>query len=65
MNTIHITKVDIEELPSMAQDVKENQRHGIISEVSEKLSDNKDIRIHYYRSSIRATASKLEPCGGR
>ena len=64
MNAIHITQVDIEELASMAQDVKENQRHGIISEVSEKLSDNKDIRIHY-RSSIRATASKLEPCGGR
>ena len=52
-------EVDIVEL---AQDVKENQRPGIISEVSEKLSDNTDIRIHF-RSSIRAKASKLEPCG--
>ena len=40
----------IAELASMAKDVKENQRRGIISEVSEKLSDN--IYIYLYITYI-------------
>ena len=63
-NSEHDTQKDIVELARMAQDFKENQRHGIISEVGENLSHNKDIRIHF-RSLIGAIASKLEPCGGK
>ena len=61
-NSKHDTQKDIVELARIAQDFKNNQRHGIIPEVGEKLSYNKDKRIHF-RTSIGAKASKLEPCG--
>ena len=57
-NSKHDTQKDIVELARMAQDFKDNQRHGIISEVGENLSYNKDKRIHF-RTSIGAIASKF------
>ena len=58
-----VNKIHRKTLKKMAQDFKENQRRGMLSEVGEN-SNYIEIRFHF-RSSIMAMASKFPHCGGR